>query len=116
MNGDSTLISALIWLFLILVFCLIVYMIGGYPGYIARRRGHVNAEAISLCGWIGLVIWPAWFVALIWSRTGPDHSKDAPRSEPLPKPIYDCGAAEKVEGPRAGSIMPGQSRRDRGTH
>lgn len=43
---------------------------GSIPGSIARRRGHVSAEAISLCAWIGVIIWPCWLIAFIWAHTG----------------------------------------------
>jgi hypothetical protein len=50
------------------------------PGRIARERGHPSAEAIRICGVLGLVIWPLWIVAYIWAYTGPgrDQSECAP--------------------------------------
>ena len=39
----------------------------GLPGYIARRRGHEAAKAIHLCGLLGgLFFFPLWIVALVW--------------------------------------------------
>ena len=42
------------------------------PGKFARQRGHPQAEAINVCGWIGIltlgVFWP---FALVWAFTSP---------------------------------------------
>jgi hypothetical protein len=54
---------------------LLLGILAGIPGAIARQRGHDSAAAISLCGWVGLIFAPAWFIALIWAFTGPDKSK-----------------------------------------
>lgn len=51
-------------------------LLGWLPGSIARRRGHPNADAIAIAGWIGIFfVGIIWFVALIWAHTGPDNSK-----------------------------------------
>jgi hypothetical protein len=46
----------------------IVVILGVAPGYVARRRGHPWADAVSVAGWItlvfGLVFWP---LAFIWA-------------------------------------------------
>jgi len=38
------------------------------PGYVARRRGHPWAQAVSVAGWVtaifGFVLWP---LAFIWA-------------------------------------------------
>jgi len=44
------------------------------PGKIARRRYHPSADAINVCALVGIVLWPAWVVALIWAHTGVDGS------------------------------------------
>ncbi|MEP9352798.1 DUF3302 domain-containing protein [Xanthobacter sp. KR7-65] len=46
-----------------------VFVIAGMaPGYVARRRGHPWAQAVSVAGWVtlifGFVLWP---VAFIWA-------------------------------------------------
>lgn len=40
------------------------------PGDIAAARGNPNREAINVCSWMGLIIWPLWVVAIIWAHTG----------------------------------------------
>lgn len=46
--------------------------LGSLPGKIARKRGHPQVDAISVCGWLGLVtLGILWSVALIWAYTRP---------------------------------------------
>jgi hypothetical protein len=46
--------------------------LGGLPGKIALVRNHPQADAIRVCGWLGLatlgILWP---FALVWSFTKP---------------------------------------------
>jgi len=63
MNPDWPIIA------LIVALLLFVCLLAAAPGSIARKRGHRAAAAISLCGWLGLLVWPLWFVALIWAYT-----------------------------------------------
>jgi len=39
------------------------------PGKVAHRRGHPQAEAINVAGWLGLLTGIVWIVALIWAYT-----------------------------------------------
>ncbi len=45
-----------------------VFIAGSLPGYIARKRGHPWAEAVTVAGWVtlflGFMLWP---VVLIWA-------------------------------------------------
>lgn len=47
-------------------------VLGGLPGKIAAGRNHPQAEAVKMCGWIGIltmgILWP---VAFIWAYTKP---------------------------------------------
>ncbi len=47
---------------------LVFIILGIAPGYVARRRGHPWAQAVSVAGWVtlifGFVLWP---VAFIWA-------------------------------------------------
>ncbi len=46
--------------------------LGGLPGKIARERQHPQAEAINVCGWLGLItLGLAWPIALVWAFTKP---------------------------------------------
>ncbi len=39
------------------------------PGKVARRRGHPQAEAINVAGWLGILTGIVWILALIWAYT-----------------------------------------------
>jgi hypothetical protein len=46
----------------------IVVKVGPMPGNIAKERGHPQADAIAVLGWIGIVtLGLAWPVALVWA-------------------------------------------------
>jgi len=57
------------------------------PGHVARTRNHRSAEAISICGWLSLFLWPLWLVAVIWAHTG-EH---APRRRVTPRRTNTSG-------------------------
>jgi hypothetical protein len=59
----GVLIAAVIW---------VVVLLGPLPGKVAHRRGHPQADAIRVLGWIGVVtLGPAWLAALVWAYTKP---------------------------------------------
>jgi hypothetical protein len=51
---------------------IIVVTLGSLPGQIAHKRGHPQAAAITVAGWVGVVtggiLWP---LALIWAFLKP---------------------------------------------
>ncbi len=53
---------------LLTTFVAIVVVLGSLPGAIAGRRGHPQAAAINVAGWLGIatlgILWP---LALIWA-------------------------------------------------
>jgi hypothetical protein len=52
---------------------LLVVKLGPIPGNIAKSRGHPQADAINVLGWIGVItLGLAWPIALVWaySRSG----------------------------------------------
>ena len=55
----GVLIGFVIWL---------VVKLGPLPGNIAKNRGHPQADAIKVLGWIGIItLGLAWPIALIWA-------------------------------------------------
>ena len=46
-------------------------VLGNWPGRIASERGHPRAGAISVLGWLGLLIIVLWPVALVWAYVTP---------------------------------------------
>ena len=63
------------FIILILLFLLGLWLfveIGGFPGKKARERGHPQAEAIGVLGWLGLLFGGVgWIVATVWAYTKP---------------------------------------------
>jgi len=46
----------------------LLYFLGGLPGRIASQRGHSQADAVRIMGWLGLLTGGVlWAVALIWA-------------------------------------------------
>jgi hypothetical protein len=47
---------------------IILYFLGSWPGRVARRRNHPDAQAIEIGGWatlvFGAVLWP---IVLMWA-------------------------------------------------
>jgi len=62
-----------------------LYKLGGLPGAIAAARGHPQATAINVCGWMGLVTLVLWPVAMVWAHLDrsplPEGGAFAPRSQ-----------------------------------
>ena len=47
-----------------------VVKLGPLPGNIAKKRGHPQADAIKVLGWIGIItLGLAWPFALVWAFT-----------------------------------------------
>ncbi len=49
----------------------VVYRLGSLPGDIARSRGHPQADAINICGWMGIITIVLWPIALVWAHLVP---------------------------------------------
>ena len=57
---------------LILLVIWIYMTLAAIPGNKARERGHPQADAISVLGWIGLLLGLVpWVVALVWAHMTP---------------------------------------------
>ena len=55
---------------LILLGVLVYTVVAKIPGQTARERGHPQAEAINVLGWVGLLFGAVpWVVALVWAYT-----------------------------------------------
>jgi hypothetical protein len=49
----------------------VIYRLGSLPGSIARSRGHPQAEAINICGWMGIITIVLWPIAMVWAYLVP---------------------------------------------
>ena len=47
---------------------IVLYKLGGLPGSIAAARGHPQAAAINICGWMGLITLVLWPIAMVWAH------------------------------------------------
>ena len=65
--------SSFVILVVLITIAAVIYIeLASMPGKTARERGHPHADAISLLGWIGLLLGVApWLVAMLWARTQP---------------------------------------------
>lgn len=64
---------------LIAVVIAAVVKLGPLPGKIAKKRGHPQADAINVLGWIGVItLGLAWPIALVWAytRSSVQHADD----------------------------------------
>lgn len=66
---------------LVLLVVLLVYAaiaLARWPGRVARDRGHPQADAITVCGWLGLLLTAglAWIVAMVWAHMSPIREQD----------------------------------------
>ncbi|MFG1466622.1 DUF3302 domain-containing protein [Xanthobacter sp. DSM 24535] len=63
----------------------VILILGAAPGYVARRRGHPWADAVTVAGWttlvFGLVFWP---LAFIWAFVDVPARSSRPSREPAP--------------------------------
>lgn len=50
----------------------LIYKLGSLPGSLARSRMHPQAEAIGICGWMGVITIVLWPIAMVWAYLVPD--------------------------------------------
>jgi hypothetical protein len=72
----ETAVMLLILLVVSLLVVLVVWFLAEMamlPGKIARKRNHPQAEAISVAGWLGLLMTMGilWAFAVVWAYTRP---------------------------------------------
>lgn len=59
-----------ILILLVLIGIWIFVKLAALPGQKATERGHPQAEAINVLGWVGLLVGVVpWLVALVWAYT-----------------------------------------------
>jgi hypothetical protein len=55
---------------------IVLCKLGGLPGSIAAARGHPQAAAINICGWMGLITLVLWPIAMVWAHLNAKSSED----------------------------------------
>jgi len=58
-------------LFSLIIIALFIIFVHTMPGKIARKRGNPQAKAIEILSLLGLLIFPLWMAALVWSYMRP---------------------------------------------
>ena len=67
-----TLTGFIILVVLVLIAAWIYMILAAIPGNKARERGHPQADAINVLGWLGLLFGLVpWVVSLVWAHTTP---------------------------------------------
>jgi len=76
---DALDIFALIVILLLLAVVIwLVVLLGSWPGNIARKRNHPQAEAIAALGWIGIItLGASWLIAIVWAYYIPSRDKQS---------------------------------------
>jgi hypothetical protein len=63
-------ISLFLIFFSVIVIILGIVQLHTYPGKVAEQRGHPQKDAIEATSLMGLLIFPLWMLALVWSYSG----------------------------------------------
>jgi uncharacterized membrane protein len=89
-------ISLFLIFFSVITIILGIVEVHTYPGKIAEKRGHPQKAAIEATSLMGLIIFPFWMIALIWSYSDAvignlvqppdDKTSDEDAIEPDPDP------------------------------
>lgn len=67
-----SIVGFVILVLLVLIGIWIFVKLAALPGQKAVERGHPQAEAINVLGWIGLLLGVApWLIALVWAYMKP---------------------------------------------
>ncbi len=45
----------------------LVVVLAALPGRIARSSNHPQADAVNICGWLGLPTGILWVIAMVWA-------------------------------------------------
>jgi len=79
-----TFIGFVILIILVLIGIWIFVELAKLPGQKAVERGHPEADAINVLGWVGLPFGGVpWLIALVWAYTDPKGSQLPPAASPV---------------------------------
>ncbi len=72
-------ILAFIILAVLLVAAIFIFIkLGELPGKVASKRHHPQADAINICGWLGiLTLGLLWPIAIVWAYTRSQYTLES---------------------------------------
>jgi hypothetical protein len=76
-----TIVAGLVIVFLIFLGLFVTIDLAVLPGRIARKRGHPQADAVSVAGIVGLFTVLVWPVALAWAYYRPSDGGQPPAGQ-----------------------------------
>jgi hypothetical protein len=76
----------------------VIYRLGSLPGEVARARNHPQADAINVCGWMGIITLVLWPLALVWAYLVPG------------KPMSDLSTTEAESTALIGKVRQARQR------
>jgi hypothetical protein len=79
LQGMSTFLYVVVFIVLIALAiggAYLLYRIASLPGQVAAARGHPQAAAIAICGWLGIVTLVLWPIAMVWAYTLTKEQRD----------------------------------------
>src|SRR5215510_5094166 len=92
MNDALDIIAFVVFGVLLAAVVVIVVTVGSLPGKIAHKRGHPQAAAITVAGWLGFaaggLFWP---LALVWAFLKPAASGPPPSAPRTALPENPAG-------------------------
>lgn len=72
------------WIVLVILIAVMVtvfWIMGSLPGHVATRRGHPQAQAVTVAGWVTLICgFALWPIALIWAYVDAPSARKEPQS------------------------------------
>lgn len=108
MEGGSTtlfLVSIGLILSCVIIITLFIVYVHTMPGKIAEKRGNPQAKAIEITSLLGLLMFPLWMAALVWSYLTPftvsvavvdGELGNSPKDSDIKDVGEDLGAAEII--------------------
>ncbi len=76
MTGLDVFALFVLFVLVMSVLAAVIYL-ARWPGQIARERGHPQADAIAIAGWMGLITGVFWPLAMIWAFMCPVATQEA---------------------------------------
>lgn len=93
-------IFALVIIIILIAVVIVIFVkVGPIPGNVAKKRGHPQADAVNVLGWVGVVtLGLAWPFALVWAYMRPPDEAMAQQSERIASLESELAELKAAEG------------------